>query len=176
IFSDWLPRVIKATFADEFQGLTGFKSVTSRMFGLFLRCLAGPKAALPVSRNYFDNVTTSKSETAEDVFLATLRQSVAHLKARFKNDDPTTWRAPRPKIVFKHKMFGPVAEMYDNNIGTYVFIAELRPGGAVGYSRWPLGQSGQISLGPNKKPVPAAHFLDMLPLYKGYRYQKMGMD
>jgi penicillin amidase len=176
IFSDWLPRAIKATFADEFTGLTSFKDVRARMFGLFLRCLAGRKAALPVSIDYFDNVKTPGRETAVDVFLATLRQSAAALKARFKNDDPATWRAPRPKIVFKHKMFGPVAEMYDNNIGTYVFITELRPTGAVGYSRWPMGQSGHISLGPNKKPLPAPHFLDMLPLYKGYRYQKMGMD
>ncbi len=176
IFRDWLPRVIKATFQDEFQGVAKFNEVTSRMFNLFLRCLLGRKAALPVSRNYFDNINTPKTETAEEVFLATLRRSVASLKKRFNNDDPAAWRAPRPKIVFKHKMFGPVAEMYDNNIGTYIFITELRPTGAVGYSRWPLGQSGQILLGPNKKPVASPHFLDMLPLYKGYRYQKMGMD
>jgi penicillin amidase len=176
IFSDWLPRAIKATFEDEFKGVARFNEVTSRMFNLFLRCLMGRKAALPVSRNYFDNINTPRTETAEDVFLATLRQSVASLRKKFKNDDPATWRAPRPKIVFKHKMFGPVAQMYDNNTGTYIFITELRPTGAVGYSRWPLGESGQISLGPNRKPALAPHFLDMLPLYKGYRYQKMGMD
>jgi hypothetical protein len=53
---------------------------------------------------------------------------------------------------------------------------ELKPEGAVGYSRWPLGQSGQVSLGAENKPVFDPHFLDMLPHYKNYTYQKMGLD
>jgi hypothetical protein len=73
-------------------------------------------------------------------------------------------------------MFGQVAQMWDNNIGTYIEIVELRPEGAVGYSRWPLGQSGNIRAGANGKPVFDTHFFDMLPLYKNYTYQKMGND
>jgi hypothetical protein len=73
-------------------------------------------------------------------------------------------------------LFGPVAEMWDNNIGTYIQIVELRPEGAVGYSRWPLGQSGNISASAENKPVFDPHFLDMLPHYKNYTYQKMGLD
>jgi hypothetical protein len=94
----------------------------------------------------------------------------------FKNDNPMTWQGPRDKIIFRHDLFGPVAEMWDNNIGTYVQIVELRPNGAVGYSRWPLGQSGNITVGPDRKPLFDLHFLDMLPLYSGYTYQKMGME
>ncbi|MGV7224005.1 MAG: penicillin acylase family protein, partial [Nitrospinales bacterium] len=56
------------------------------------------------------------------------------------------------------------------NIGTYIQIVELRPEGAVGYSRWPLGQSGNISASAEKKPVFDPHFLDMLPHYKNYTY------
>jgi len=98
------------------------------------------------------------------------------LKETFKNDDPASWQAPRSKIVYKHNMFGPVAGMRDNNVGTYIQIVELRPEGAVGYSRWPMGQSGHISPGADSKPVFDPHFFDMLPHYKNYTYQKMGLD
>jgi len=176
IFLDWIPRVIKGTFEEEFEGIEKFVNVHNQIFGLFLRCLDGPASPLPVSRNYFDNIRTQQEESAEDIFLQTLRESLAHLRNVFKNDDPKTWQGPRDKIIFKHDLFGQVAEMWDNNIGTYVQIVELRPNGAVGYSRWPLGQSGNITMGPDRKPLFDPHFLDMLPLYSGYTYQKMGME
>jgi hypothetical protein len=98
------------------------------------------------------------------------------LKKEFKSDDPVTWKGPRTKIIFRHALFGQVAEMWDNNIGSYVQIVELRPQGAVGHSRWPLGQSGNITMGADKKPAFDPHFFDLLPLYKDYTYRKMGMD
>ena len=66
--------------------------------------------------------------------------------------------------------------MWDNNSGIYIQIVELRPVGAVGYSRWPMGESGNVTPGPDKKSVFDRHFFDVLPLYKGYTYQKMGLD
>jgi penicillin amidase len=176
IFLDWLPRAVKATFEDEFAGIEDFKLVRSSLFNLFVRCIDGSTSTLPVSRNYFDNTNTQEIETVEDIFLKTLSETAGALKEKFKNEDPVSWQAPRSKIIFKHNMFGPVAEMWDNNVGTYIQIVELRPEGAVGYSRWPLGQSGHVSLGADKKPVFDPHFLDMLPHYKNYTYQKMGLD
>ena len=176
IFTDWLPRLLKATFEDEFVGVDEIKDVHNQIIGLFLRCLDGDLSTLPVSRNYFDNINTPESESMQDIFLLSLRESAAHLKQEFGNDDPSSWKAARAKIIFRHSMFGEVAQMWDNNVGTYIQIVELRPEGAVGRSRWPLGQSGFISPGPDKKPVFDPHFFDMLPLYKGYTYQKMGVD
>jgi hypothetical protein len=40
----------------------------------------------------------------------------------------------------------------------------------------PMGQSGNISVGAESKPDFDPHFFDMLPLYKNYIYQKMGID
>jgi penicillin amidase len=176
ILLDWLPRLIKATFGDELDGVEEFDAINMRIYGLFLRCLDGATSPLPVSRNYFDSMATQQEETAEDVFLQTLRETATHLKQEFQSEDPATWQGPRAKIIFKHNMFGQVAEMWDNNIGTYIQIVELRPEGAVGYSRWPMGQSGFIKPGPDKRPVFDPHFFDMLPLYKGYTYQKMGFE
>ncbi len=176
IFLEWLPRVVKATFEDELADIEDFKLVRSGLFNLFLRCIDGSTSTLPVSRDYFDNMNTKKTETVEDIFLKSLLETAAVLKEKFKNEDPTSWQAPRSKIIYKHNMFGKVAEMWDNNVGTYIQIVELRPGGAVGYSRWQMGQSGNITIGPDKKPVFDPHFFDMLPLYKGYTYQKMGLD
>jgi len=176
IFLEWLPRAIKATFEDEFADIEDFKLVHSSLFNLFLRCIDGPASTLPVSRNYFDNINTQAVENVADIFLTTLLETAAALQEKFTNEDPASWQAPRSKIIFKHPMFGPVAEMWDNNIGSYIQIVELRPEGAVGYSRWPLGQSGNISLGPDQKPIFDAHFLDMLPHYKNYTYQKMGLE
>lgn len=176
ILLDWLPRLMKTTFGDEFDDIEKFGAVHNRIFGLFLRCLDGPTSSLPISRNYFNNINTPEEETIGDIFLQTLEETVAHLRQEFQNDDPSTWRGPRAKIIFKHNLFGKVAEMWDNNVGTYIQIVELRPEGAVGYSRWPLGQSGNITPGQDKKPVFDPHFFDMLPLYKGYTYQKMGLN
>jgi acyl-homoserine lactone acylase PvdQ len=175
-FKEWLPRVIAMTFKDEFAEIEEFKLVYSGLFNLFLRCIDGSTSPLPVSRNYFDDINTEEKETAEDIFLNSLLKTAAVLKEKFQSADPAMWIAPRSKIVYKHSMFGKVAEMWDNNIGTYVQIVELRPGGAVGYSRWPLGQSGYISPGADNKPVFDPHFFDMLPHYQNYTYQKMGMD
>jgi penicillin amidase len=176
IFQDWLPRVISNTFQDEFAGIEEFKLVHSGLFNLFLRCIDGPASPLPVSRNYFDDINTAEKETAEDIFLKSLLDTAAALKGKYQSEDPATWRAPRSKIVYKHSLFGKVAEMWDNNVGTYNQIIELRPEGAVGYSRWPLGQSGNVSPDAENKPVFDSHFLDMLPHYKNYTYQKMGLD
>jgi penicillin amidase len=176
IFLEWLPRAVKATLGDELSGIEDFKLVRSGLYNLFLRCIDGSTSTLPVSRNYFDNTNTKEIETMQDIFLITLLQTAAALKEQFQNEDPASWQAPRTKIIYKHPLFGPVAEMWDNNIGTYIQIVELRPEGAVGYSRWPLGQSGNISASAENKPVFDPHFLDMLPHYKNYTYQKMGLD
>jgi acyl-homoserine lactone acylase PvdQ len=176
IFTEWLPRAVDMTFKDEFTEIEEFKLVHSSLFNLFLRCIDGPTSPLPVSRNYFDNINTEEMETAEDIFLKSLLETAAVLKKKFQNEDPATWQSPRSKILYKHNMFGEVAEMWDNNVGTYIQIIELRDDGAVGYSRWPLGQSGYISPGAENKPVFDPHFFDMLPHYKNYTYQKMGMD
>jgi len=176
IFIDWFPRVVKATFVDELEGIENFEVIHNQLLGLFFRCLDGPTSTLPVSRNYFNNVRTQNGEKAEDIFLQTLRETAAHLKKVFNRDDPVTWKGPRTKIIFRHALFGQVAEMWDNNIGSYVQIVELRPEGAMGYSRWPLGQSGNITMGADKKPAFDPHFFDLLPLYKDYTYRKMGMD
>jgi penicillin amidase len=176
IFKEWLPRVVDMTFKDEFAEIEEFKLVHNGLFNLFLRCIDGSASPLPVSRNYFDNINTEVKETEEDIFLESLLKTAAVLKEKFQSEDSAMWQAPRSKIVFKHNLFGKVAEMWDNNIGTYIQIIELRPDGAVGYSRWPLGQSGYISPGAESKPVFDPHFFDMLPHYKNYTYQKMGMD
>ena len=176
IFLEWLPRAVKATLGDELSGIEDFKLVRSGLYNLFLRCIDGATSTLPVSRSYFDNTNTKEIETMQDIFLITLLGTAAALKEQFQNENPASWQAPRAKIIFKHPMFGQVAEMWDNNVGTYIQIVELRPEGAVGYSRWPLGQSGNISASAEKKPVFDPHFLDMLPHYKNYTYQLMGMD
>jgi hypothetical protein len=177
IFLDWLPRMLKATFGDEFDGIENFSEpIHNSIFNLFLRCLDGPISTLPVSRNYFDNINTPQEETMDDIFLQTLRETVAHLKDEFKSEDPTTWKAPRAKIIFRHSLFGQLADMWDNNVGGYIMIVELRPKGAIGYSRWPMGESANITMGPDKKAVFDPHFFDMLPLFKGYNYRKMGLD
>jgi penicillin amidase len=176
IFLEWLPRAVKATLGDELSGIEDFKLVRSGLYNLFLRCIDGSTSTLPVSRNYFDNTNTKEIETMQDIFLITLLDTAAALNKQFQNEDPASWQAPRTKIIYKHPLFGQVAEMWDNNIGTYIQIVELRPEGAVGYSRWPLGQSGNISASAEKKPVFDPHFLDMLPHYKNYTYQKMGLD
>ena len=176
ILLDWLPRVLNATFGDELEGIEDLQIANNRIFGLFLRCLDGAASTLPVSRNYFDNINTQVQENVDDIFLSTLQETATHLEQEFQSDDPETWKGPRSKIIFKHNLFGKVAEMWDNNVGTYIQIVQLKPEGAVGISRWPMGESGNITPGPDKKPVFDQHFFDMLPLYKGYTYQKMGLD
>jgi len=176
IFLDWLPRLMETTFGDELEGVAKLDPIDNQVFNLFLRCLDGASSSLPVSRNYFDKLGTETEETADDIFLETLRATAAELEKSFGTGDPGAWRGPRAKRVYRHRLFGKVAEMWDVNVGSYVMLAELRPEGAVGFSRWALGQSGHVTAGADGKPVFAPHSLDMLPLYEEFRYQKMGLE
>ena len=171
IYIEWLSRLMKATFADELADVHKFEGVDNRLLALLFRLLNGNGLKMKASRDYFDNINTSEIETQNDIFLATFQQTITHLTDEFGHDDVTNWKMERNKIEFKHNLFGKVADMYDSNFGTYVQIVELRPTGAVGFSRWPLGQSSNITKGSDGKPLLDRHYLDMLPLYKAFRYR-----
>ncbi len=171
IYTEWMSRLIKATFADELADVHKFEGIDNGLIGLLFRSLSGSEFQMKPSRNYFDDINTPETETQNDIFLETFKQTISHLASEFGNDDVGHWRTERNKIEFKHDLFGKVAEMYDSNFGTYVQIVELRPTGAVGFSRWPLGQSSNVTRGSDNKPVFDQHYLDMLPTYKAFKYR-----
>lgn len=172
IYLEWLSRFTKAVFEDEFEGIHSFDTLDNRMLGLLLRSLEGSLLTLKVSRNYMDNIHTDRIETQNELLLASLRDTIDHLSLKFGQKEMADWKQERNVIEFNHPLFGKLAEMYDSNMGTYVQIIELKPEGAKGYSRWPLGQSAFVSAGKKNQPKLDPDYLRMMPLYKAFRYRE----
>jgi penicillin amidase len=172
IYLDWVLRLIKATFEDELGDVHQFEGVDNVLLAMLFRSLHGNQLKMKTSRDYFDDINTAATESQDDIFLRTFEETIAHLNTQFGHADVANWRVERNKIEFKHDLFGKLAEMYDSNFGTYVQIVELKKSGAVGYSRWPLGQSSNITRGPDNKPVLDPHYLDMMQLYRDFQYRK----
>jgi penicillin amidase len=172
IYLDWVSRLINATFADELAGVQRIRDVDNRLMALLFRSLKDSELTMTTSRNYFDNIDTPTAETQDDIFRTTFQETIAHLADEFGNEDTANWKTERNKVEFRHNMFGKLADMYDSNFGTYVQIIELRPTGAVGFSRWPLGQSSNITAGPDGKPLLDENYLNLLPLYENFEYRE----
>jgi len=173
IFNTWIGLMIKDTFQDEFQGIRSFTSYSDDGFNVLLHLWDGVLSPLPVSRNYFDDITTPAIETSDDMVVKSMKEAIDQLTARFGTADISTWNAPRPTTAIVHPVIGVIGSFPTQNSGTYSFITELKPKGAEGRSRYPFGSSGFISMDASGNPVYGPHVFDMMPLYINFQYQSM---
>jgi penicillin G amidase len=141
---------------------------------LFYRALLGSAAALPLSRNYFDDVTTGTPGMRDDVLVASLRAALASLATRFATDDMTAWLEPKLLETYMElggvgMLFGPTT-MERENRGSYNLLVELgAPGG--GQIIVPPGESGALPIG-SLLPEPP-HLRDQLRLFESFTYRRI---
>jgi len=141
---------------------------------LFYRALFGSAAALPLSRNYFDDVATGTPGTRDEVLVAALRAAVASLATRFGTDDMTAWLEPKLRETYMElggigMLFGPTT-MERENRGSYNLLVEVgAPAG--GQIIVPPGESGALPVGALAAEPP--HLRDQLRLYESFTYRRI---
>ena len=179
IFNTWLPSMIKNVFQDEFAGITArnFASYSDDGFNVILRMWDGPLSPLPVSRNYFDDITTPAVETSDDMVVKSMKETIDTLTAQFGTPTMSQWIAPRPRTDILDPPIGKIGDFPTQTAGTYSALYELKPKGIVGLSRWPYGSSSFIGTDSSGKPLyNNPHLFDMLNLYINFEYQPIFIE
>lgn len=187
IYREWRTQVQQDTFADELQthlnGMYYFQQATSGNAddsgslespdALFLRALAFPSAALPASRDYFQDVATSTNPGRDATLVGALRTALVTLTARFGTTDPTQWLTPKLKVKFDDStsasgfVFGPtIIEREDR--GTMNQVIELTPALDAAIIV-PPGNSGFIP--PTLIEPP--HLRDQVGPYEAFQYHTL---
>jgi len=155
---------------------------------LFLRVLVGagavaggpaPPGVLPVSRNYFTDVTTGTPHTRAEVLAEALRAALASLEVRFGTADQSQWRLPALRETYMDlgaigAVFG-ATEMARENRGSFNLVVDLGPP-VRGEIIVPPGEAGTFTAADVAHEPP--HLRDQLPLYEafGYRRQPFAVD
>ena len=76
------------------------------------------------------------------------------------------YNTPRGVITFSHQLLGPLHTMPFSNRSTYVHCVEFGPSGPERIeSMFPLGESGNITMGSQGQPVFDPNFFSMAPYY-----------
>lgn len=149
---------------------------------LFLRALvaAGPvKGApattgiLPVSRDYFVDVTTGTQHTRAEVLANALGTALAALAAQFGTTDQSRWQLPALRETYRDlgaigPVFGPT-EMERENRGSFNLVVDLGPP-IRGEIIVPPGESGTFTIADIGHEPP--HLRDQLGLYEAFGYRR----
>jgi penicillin amidase len=184
IFADELQASLRPMFFPDL--LVGDQEDDHGSFGtpdaLFLRVLLGAGAVagglpsdgvLPVSRDYFVDLTTGTSRTRAEVLVQALRTALDGLAMRFGTSDQSQWMLPALRESYRDlgvisSVFGPT-EMERENRGSFNLVVHL--GSPVqGEIILPPGESGSFTLSDVGNEPP--HLRDQLPLYEAFGYRR----
>jgi penicillin amidase len=163
IWTTWLSCMLADTFGDELGSYWSDANLNT-----LLHALDGSGSGVPPTRNYFDNLSTTVTETDTQLVVLALRRALDILCARYGAYDMDLWTGPRPTISFVHALGPVLGDIPLSNRATYAQIIELSTP-ILATNILPLGQSGFISpLG-----VPDPHFGDQLVLYRQFEHKPM---
>jgi hypothetical protein len=198
LYTEFRTAAQTAVFADElgsnFHGMfypavdDGNQEDDHGSFGspdaLFLRVLlsaapavpgTGPPAGLlPVSRDYFTDVTTGTPHTRTEILLGALDTAIATLTARFGTADQSQWLMPELLETYRDLgliggVFGQTV-MERENRGSFNIVAELghpiRSEIIV-----PPGESGTFTAADIGHEPP--HLRDQLRPYEAFTYRRL---
>ena len=166
IFSRWLAGMIVSTFEPALGIDLARSEASSNMLLHVLDDALGSGSGVPPSRDYFEGRDPHAAMSAAfDQALESLRSELG--------DDPRHWTPQRPTTTFQHPLVGTVASIPTSNRSTYAQIVQLGSAGICSENIFTLGQSGFIRLVPPDHFELDDHFLDQLPLYRGFEYKPM---
>ncbi len=179
IFDTWLPLMIKNVFQDEFAGISirEFTVYSDDAFNVILRSWEGLLSSLPVSRDYFDDISTPAAETSDDMVVKSMKEAIDKLTTRFGTATMPQWVAARPRIQIIDPPIGAIGDFPTQTAGTYSALYEFKPKGIEGLSRWVYGSSSFIGIDNSGNPVyDNPHLFDMLNLYVNFEYQPIFIE
>jgi penicillin amidase len=186
LFQGWWEKVLKNTFQDEFGDYHKFVdggygpftwNKRKRYTGhpLFLRALKGDKAALPLSKDYFE------PKGRDRVLVESLLEAIKDLKTQFQGEKLSDWGnktirtevdIPQTTLLRAPSSVGPALKMPLMERGTENHIVELRKESAKGINITPVGASGFVKADGSV----TKHYDDQLKLFNNWQYKPMLFD
>ena len=179
IFNTWLPLMIKNVFQDEFTGISArdFTIYSDDAFNVILRSWEGLLSSLPVSRDYFDDISTPAIETSDDMVVKSMKEAIDKLTAQYGTAIMSQWIAARPQIQIIDPPIGVIGDFPTQTAGTYSALYEFKPNDIEGLSRWVYGSSSFIGTDNSGNPdYDNPHLFDMLNLYENFEYQPIFIE
>ncbi|OQX22416.1 MAG: hypothetical protein BWK80_30565 [Desulfobacteraceae bacterium IS3] len=160
----WIREVIRLTFEDELGTVEEDYAVTI-LFNVLLRGLAGDNSGIVNRYNWFQNIS---DENAPQTVAEIIVQALDNVFPLFKRP-PTATGDYRERIDYKHNMLGSVHQTLFSWRSTYAHCVEFGKSGPLRIeSMFPLGESGNILMGADGKPVFDAHFFSMTPVFDAF--------
>lgn len=159
----WIREAIRLTFEDELGDSYKTQNMTV-LFNVMLHALKGASSGIVNKYNWFQNLSDPKApQTANDIIVIALNNALAKLGTLPWGIDK------RGTIDYKHDLIGVVHTMPFASRSTYAHCVEIAPSGPVRIqSMFPLGQSGNILMGADAKPVFDKNFFSMAPEYDAF--------
>jgi acyl-homoserine lactone acylase PvdQ len=179
IFNTWLPLMIENVFQDEFAGISArnFTAYSDDAFNVIFRSWEGLLSSLPVSRDYFDDISTTVVETSDDMVVKSMKDAIDKLTAQYGTSNMSKWIAERPRIRIVDPPIGVIGDFPTQTSGTYSALYEFRPKDIEGLSRWVYGSSSFIGTDNSGNPnYDNPHLFDMLKLYEDFEYQPIFIE
>ena len=145
------------------------------LFGTPLPSVPVPSGFLPVSRNYFDDVTSGDSHSRAEVLRDALQTAIDRLTAQFGTADQSQWLLPALSDTYMD--FGAIGPVFGatvmprENRGSFNLVVEL--GHPVhGEIIVPPGESGSFTSSDGAQGHEPPHLRDQLPLYSAFEYRQ----
>lgn len=161
LMNKWLREVISLTFEDEL----GTSQSKSTLFNVLLHGLPG--TTIINNYNWFQNADPGAPQTADEIIITALDNVLAEL------GEPPWGIDARGEITYKHSLLGEVHTMPFSSRSTYAQCVEYGTAGPVRIeSMFPLGESGNILLGPWFAPVFDPNFFSMTPVFDGFAHRE----
>ncbi len=171
LMDQWIRAVIELTFLDELGIMDGEKLVLTErksiLFNVLLHGLAGSGSGIANQYDWFRNLMDPKApQTAEKIIVAALDTVLTAM-------GPQPWGVDaRGVIPFNHNMIGIVHDMPFSSRSTYAHCVEYGKQGPVRIeSMFPLGESGNILMGPGFSPILDPNFFSMVPVYDSFDHR-----
>lgn len=167
----WIKEVLKLTF-EELDAFPAAKNDTV-LFNVLLHSLK--PGGIDNYYNWFQNQSDPAApQTANAIIVKALDNTLTTLGARpwGTDDSLITKHKKRGVITFNHDMLGKVWEIPFSSRSTYAHTVEYASSGPLKIqSMFPLGESGNISMGAGGAPVFDANFFTMTGVYDGFVYR-----
>ncbi|MFZ5573127.1 MAG: penicillin acylase family protein [Thermodesulfobacteriota bacterium] len=171
LMDKWIREVVRLIFLDELgmpeDGEIVLKESNSLLFNVLLHGLH-PGAGITNRYNWFRNLTDPAAPQTPEAIIVTALDNVLGILG------PRPWGiGARGTINFRHDMLGVVHTMPFSSRSTYGHCVEYGSMGPVRIqSMFPLGESGNILMGPGYAPVFDSHFFSMTPVYDGFAHRE----
>ncbi len=172
LMDKWIRRVLELTFMDELgapndEGQLVLTQPNTLLFNVLLHGL-GRYPGIDNNYNWFANLSDPGApQTPDAIIVAALADVLARL-----GDQP--WGiGTRGVIPFKHDFLGTIHTMPFSSRSTYAHCVRYSRNGPDRIeSMFPLGESGDIRMGPGYEPIFDPNFFSMTPYFDYFQYRE----